>query len=392
MSRRIICHLQFFRAFLLLGFITACTPVSTYTVKTTSESHNLFNDALMGEPVSVPELKQLFVLSDNQKTEFLTALHHPDSREELVIESIYRYLKTRLDNFNFHADTLTAEQTLAQNAGNCLSLAILTKALTDISPAGIYFELARTPSVYQRENGYSLSSQHIQTVIYEKSPHRFYSSKPQRITIDYYSTLGSRTLRRVSSKEFYAMFYSNRAAEALIHGENQIAYWYLKEAIRIDDENLIAINLLAVLYQNLNLEEYAERAFIYGLSFAKDQMELLSNYHRFLVSQGRDDEAQVVLTVLDDYDDPDPFKWIDLADQKLIEKNYRAAIKYYQKANERASYLHQPYAGMAKAYFYLGQNIKAENAIKHAIEQSYDVQFTSAYKAKYNYFKSKHRQ
>src|SRR5690606_40596004 len=103
MSRRIICHLQFFRAFLLLGFITACTPVSTYTVKTTSESHNLFNDALMGEPVSVPELKQLFVLSDNQKTEFLTALHHPDSREELVIESIYRYLKTRLDNFNFHA-------------------------------------------------------------------------------------------------------------------------------------------------------------------------------------------------------------------------------------------------------------------------------------------------
>ena len=193
----------------------------------------------------------------------------------------------------------------------------------------------------------------------------------------------------MKKEEFYAMFYSNRAAEAMIEGNLKMAYWHLKEAISLDSDNLVAINMLGVLYDRMGYVGYAERLFVYGLSFGHDQLEMLNNYHKLLTRNNRFQKAQEIAQILDDYNDPNPFKWLDLADEELQEKNYLRAIKYYEKAAQKAEYLHQPYAGLAKANFFLGRTKQAIAAIRKAIENTHNGQMISVYQTKYDQMKLK---
>lgn len=372
--------------------LSGCGTTRTYHVTTQDNINDLFIDELMQPEIPVESEASVFSLSAEQKEIFKRELRRPKNRSKLEIEVIYEFLQERLSNFNFYSRTLSAEQALAQNAGNCLSLAMLTHALAETTHVGIYYELARTPPVFQRDSGYILSSQHIQTVIYEKNVAHahFYSSKPLKLKIDYFSTAGSRTLRRVNEEAFKAMYYSNVAAESLIRKQLKNAYWNLKKALQLDPENTIALNLLAVLYQNQGHDLYAQKVFVYGLSLTKNQLELLSNYHRYLTQKNRHVEANKVSDIINDYNEPDPFKWIDIADQALHDGQYQQALNYYKKARRQAPYLHEPDAGLAKTYFFLGQPEQALDAMKQAMLNSHDQTTTALYQAKYNYLK-KHR-
>ncbi len=371
--------------------LVSCASVRTYNVTSNDSINDLFVDQLMQPKIPTEPELNVFSLSPEQKDAFKRALRSPKNRTKLDIEIIYQFLQERLQHFNFYTRTLTAEQALSQNAGNCLSLAMLTHALAKTTAqVGVYYELARTPPVFQRDNGYVLSSQHIQTVIYEKNVNHtnFFSSKPHKLKIDYFSTAGSRTLRRVSEESFKAMYYSNVAAEALIQNQYKMAYWNLRKALELDPKSPVALNLLAVLYQNQALDQYAERVFIYGLSLTDNQLELLSNYHRYLLDKNRQEEADYVAEVINDYNEPDPFRWVDMADQALSDGRYRLAINYFKKAQQQAPYLHQPLAGLAKAYFHLGHIDQALNAIQSALENTHNNNIAALYQAKQKYILS----
>jgi len=375
---------------MLFILLTACGSPSRFVLKTSYSEQDLYQDDLFGQPVKLLTLDEVFHLTPEQKERFLKTYHSVEYRDLSDSHRIYKYLRNQLQYFNFHSETLTASEAMEQNSGNCLSLAILTKSLTQLTTAGISYELARTPPVFQREGNLELSSQHIRTVVFNKNTRntKQFIKPNMKVRIDYFSTLGSRMLRRVQRNEFHSMFYSNRAAEAMIRGENNTAYWNIKEALNIKQDNLVAINILGVLYQRMDQNALAERAYRYGLSFGFDQLELLTNYHNFLTQQNRVQEAAEIARELENYDDPDPFKWLDLADAELKKGNYRQAIRLYENAAEKAEYLHQPYAGLAKAYFHLGRPNQAIEAIKQALENSHTRQTTSLYQAKYELLKN----
>ncbi|TDR17503.1 Tfp pilus assembly protein PilF [Marinicella litoralis] len=370
--------------------ITACGPVSQYQVKNNFSEQDIFQDGLFGPPASILSMDEVFALTEDQKQDFLKHFHSKEYRDLSDSQRIFKYLKNKLEYFNFHSETLIATDAMALNSGNCMSLAILTRALSKLTHVGISYELARTPPVFQREGNLELNSQHIRTVIFNKTTKttKQFVRPNDKVKIDYFSTAGSRTLRSVKKEEFHSLFYSNRAAEAMIRNESNRAYWLIKEALKIKPDNLIAINMLGVLYHRIGEEVYAENTYRYGLSHGGDQLELLNNYHKFLLQAGRNEEALIIAQTLENYDDPDPFKWIDLADAEFREGNYHNAIKFYEKAQELASYLHQPYAGIAKANFQLGRNNRAIKAMQMAIENSHRFQTTSIYQAKYDYMKS----
>ncbi len=371
---------------MIIFFLTACSSSSRVNLKNNYTEQDLFHDNLMGEPPKLLTLKEVFELTPEQKEHFTRKYHSFRYRDLSDSQRIYEFLKDQLDSFNFHSDTLIATEAMAQNSGNCLSLAILTKALAQITNVGVNYELARTPPVFQREGDLLLSSQHIRAVIFDKNSRNAKQFiKPNlKIKVDYFSTIGSRMLRRVNKEEFYAMFYSNRAAEAMVDNQFKKAYWHLKEALRHDNDNVIAINILGVIYSRLGHKEYAERVFQYGLSTGKNQLELLNNYHNLLVQLNRHEDAALIAKKLENYDDPDPFKWIDLANAEMRETNYNKALLLFEKAAEKANYLHQPYAGIAQANFQLGRTNRAIKAMKLAIKNSHRHQTTSIYQAKYD--------
>jgi hypothetical protein len=374
----------------VIAILASCASPPSLKIKNNYSESDLFNDALFGQPIDIISLDDVFALTEDQKQDFLNKFHSKDYRDLTDSERIFKYLNNHLDNFNFHSETLVATDALALSAGNCMSLAILTKALSQLTHAGIQYELARTPPIFQREGNLELSSQHIRTVVFNKntSSTKQFVRPNNKIKIDYFSTAGSRTLRKVKKDEFYSLFYSNRAAEAMIRGEYDRTYWNIKEALKIKYDDLVAINILGVLYQNMNQNVFAERAYRYGLSFGHDQLELLNNYHNFLVTEKRHSEAEIIAQELTNYNDPDPFKWLDLADQEFKKGNYRKSIKLYEKASEKADYLHQPYAGIAKANYLLGRPNQAIASMELALDNAHTKKTTSIYQAKYEYLKS----
>jgi len=113
-----------------------------------------------------------------------------------------------------------------------LSLAILTKSLSNLADVKISYQLVETEPVYQKEGNIIVSSQHIRTTIF-KPP--FSDGKivyfPSQTTIDYFPTYNSRVLRTVDEEEFFSMYYSNKATEAILKNDFNLAYWYVKNAL-----------------------------------------------------------------------------------------------------------------------------------------------------------------
>jgi Tfp pilus assembly protein PilF len=376
---------------IIVVLLTACGSPSRLNLKSNYSQQDIFNDQLFGQPVQVPLLDDVFALTAEQKQHFLNKFHSKEYRDLSDSERVFAYLQEHLEHFNFHSETLNASDAMALKAGNCMSLALLTKAVSQLTHVGISYELARTPPVFQRENNFELSSQHVRSVVYNKTTKstKQFVKPNDKVKIDYFSTAGSRTLRKVKKAEFHSLFYSNRAAEAMLRDEYALAYWLTKEALRHKEDNLIAINILGVLYDRMGQQQYAEKTYLYGLSLGGDQLELLNNYHHLLLAANRTDEAQNIATILSSYDDPDPFKWLDLADKQLAEGHYRKAIGFYEKAAEKADYLHQPYAGLARANYMLGRNNQAIKAIEKALENAHTPKSVSIYQAKYELMKSK---
>ncbi|MCX7554906.1 hypothetical protein OS175_13585 [Marinicella sp. S1101] len=195
-------------------------------------------------------------------------------------------------------------------------------------------------------------------------------------------------MRKVKTNEFYSLHYSNKAAEHMLKGEYDAAYANIKEALNIKSNNLIAVNILGVLYHRTGHQQWAENSYLYGLSLKGDHLELLNNYHNLLITNGRHSEAEQVATVIASYDNPDPFRWLDLADEELAADNLRKSIRFYEKAIEKADYLHQPYAGIAAANFKLGRIDQALTAMEMAMKNAHTIKTTNRYQVKYNALKS----
>lgn len=368
----------------------ACSKPSQLNLASNVTERDIYRDSLFGPPLKVPSLNDAFQLTEAQKEDFLKEFHSVQYRDLSDSQRVFKYLQQHLQNFNFHSETLLASDALSLNTGNCMSLAVLTKAISKLTHVGISYELARTPPVFQRENNLELSSQHIRSVVYNKTTktNKQFIKPNDRVKIDYFSTAGARTLRKIKTKEFYSLFYSNLAAEALLIDDINKTYWLLKESLSYKNDNLIAINILGVLYDRMKQDKLAENTYLYGLEFDGNQLELMNNYHQLLVNANRLAEAQTVATAIQQYDDPDPFKWLDLADQELKSGRYIKAITYYERAIEKAEYLHQPYAGIAKANFLLGRSNQAVKAMEMALENVHHKKTKSIYQAKYRHLKS----
>ena len=146
---------------------------------------------------------------------------------------------------------------------------------------------------------------------------------------------------------------------------------------------------MGVIHNRLGYPDYAEKWYLYGLSFGKDEFEILHNYYSLLLRLGRENEANEIAIRLEKYDTNNPFDWIGLGDDAFLAKNYKLAIKLYKKAMNMAKYLHEPYAGIARSQYMLGNPKGARRAIKKALENTHKQDYLTVYQAKYELFSKK---
>jgi len=383
---------------MLLRLITALTTLilcscanvpNQVLVENTPEEPKLEISSLpsdmFGGQQEIIDTDLVYELTPEQKSHFLGEFNSSEYRSTPKHRRIYKYLESYLESFKYYEETFVAKETLNQNRGNCLSLAILTKALSDLVDIEADYQLVQTTPVYQKESNLIVSSQHIRTVLYKpETESNGWTFLRSRIIIDYFPDKRSRILRSVDEAEFRSLYFTNKAVESMIENDNNKAYWYLDQSLALKPDHNHALNTLGLLYGNAGYKNYAEQVFKYGIQNTEEDLNLLNNYHSLLVTVGRYEEAEEIKKEIGSRNDSNPFKWVKLGDDAYNAREYSKAIGYYRKASKLAPYLHETYAGIARSNFQLGKPSRALKAIKVAMTNANKNDVRDLYQTKYD--------
>jgi tetratricopeptide (TPR) repeat protein len=84
-----------------------------------------------------------------------------------------------------------------------------------------------------------------------------------------------------------------------------------------------------------------------------------------------------------------PYYYALLADEAFYLGNYEGALLHYRKAIKLNNQAHEFYFGLAKVYYALNENNKAQNAIARAISYNRINSIDVMYLAKLDFLKNK---
>ncbi len=374
----------------LLLLITGCATQQPLVINDTVPEPEplpfpVMNGVLFGDRPALIEVEQLFQLSAVQRSDFLAYFNDQSRQETAPHERTFEYLEPILGRFEYHDDTLQAHKAMLRRAGNCMSLAILTTALTDLAGVDMRYQLVEEMPVLDIQGGLLLSVEHVRTILRQntyRTDRGSYTFGHSSLTVDFFPDVSRHAGRRISRDEFIAMYYRNQSAEALINGQLGLAYWNAIESLQYAPDHEQGVNLLAVIHRRAGDTETAEALYQYGLKSSERSLSLLDNYRKLLMLEGRSTDAQVIEQRLAEHDESDPLGWLSLAHAAHQAGQYAEAERYYRKVLRDADYLHKAWLALAQVQHALGHTISSQHSIKRALETVYDEDTRERYRAK----------
>jgi tetratricopeptide (TPR) repeat protein len=334
----------------------------------------------------IPDATALHRLTPAQLRALQDYLNAPENIHLLMHERVFNYLKLLTDTFAYYGETLSASEALARQSGNCLTLAILTTALAEAAGVEIDYQLLQDVPVFEYEGRLVVKGVHLRSILYQQgwTPPIFNNLFVQRpgLKVDYFPSERERFMANVKRAGYLAMYYHNRAVEALEAGRLNEAYWFALEALQFDPNDAAAINTLAITHRRAGLLERAEALYQQGLAIADDKLLLLKNYRVLLEFQGRRAEARQLAKQLESFDDPSPYHWLQLAQLAESEQDYATAARYYHRVIDMAPYMHEAHLGLALADYHLGRLPSAVSALREAVKQAAKPATRRLYEAK----------
>lgn len=340
----------------------------------------------MFEPAPViPEFEEMLSLTEAQKSEFLDFFDAAVNRSLLPNKRVYAFLSRRLGNARFIDETLPAAQTIAQRAGNCMSLALATAAYAELVGVEVGWQLASTDPVYSSQGTVIYSANHIQTRLYEErfsSTSFSFSIGKDYLLIDYFNGDLPDNGTLLGRDQVVALVYQNLGVERLVENDLHGAFWYFFEGLKHDPRNWNLYNAIAIVYRRAGNPALAEALYQAVLDHFGDQLIVLRNFRSLLVHQQRLAEAGALEKRILSLPDPDPFPMIELGDEALEGGSPERALRYYERARDVAPYLHQIYFRMGLAYLRRNEPERAEWAFRQARKKAFTDQERQLYEAK----------
>ena len=290
-----------------------------------------------------------------------------------------------MGNFTYYGATYNATTAMRLNKGNCMSLAIWTTAYAKLLGLDFSYRAVYTLPVFSKKDDIILSSSHVQTVIYDSTfvaeENYHYFSLPS-ITIDYFPDASNDKGGEFSYKTFIALYYQNRAAEALVEKDLSKSFFYANTAYEYDTKNISTINLLAVIHRRAGDIETAEAIYKIALDRGKPNISLLSNYIMLLNSQQRMEEATFLQKKMNQLDDINPYQSLGEAFTAKKNGDIEQAEIFFKKALKKAPYLNQAYMGLYRIYVKQEKMDEAQAMLIKALEWTYELDERKLYKLK----------
>lgn len=346
----------------------------------------LLDDAAFAPPAEPVDAEQAFALSPAMREyldETLAAQVQRRGARDALVEALYSRRQLRIDYDA--ANTRTAAQAFDARAGNCLSLLVMTAALARHLGLPVEFNDVVTEENWSRAGDLMVSAGHVNITLGQRLvDDRAGRGGGRSIVIDFDPPAGGVRpfVRPIGERTVAAMFMNNRAAESLVAGQVDQAYWWVRGALREAPTFSPAYNTLAVVYQRHGRPERAERVLRHLLEREPANAALLSNLRNALLQQGRADEAAQVAQRLAAIEPVPPYHWYQQGVQALQRRDYAAARDAFTREVQRSSFVSEFHYGLALAYLGLGDLKRTQRELDLAVQNSTTLRERDLYAAK----------
>jgi Flp pilus assembly protein TadD len=280
--------------------------------------------------------------------------------------------------------TRTAAQTYAAGMGNCLSLVIMTAAFAREMGLVVNYQNVIVEEQWSRNGDIYFASTHVNLALGSRVRYARSDDPANRLVIDFIPSENAAAQHTLPLDEnaIIAMYMNNRAAEAMMQGRVDDAYWWARAAIAQQPAFLTAYNTLGVVYQRHGDNAMAERVFRRALEREPEDRILLRNLLPVLQVQGKLADAAAVSRLLTSIEPTPPFHFFNLGMKAMQQEKFAEAKKLFAREVRRAPYNHEFHFWLAIAHWRLGDARAAREEMSKAIDTSVTTDSTQKYSAK----------
>lgn len=375
-------------AVLFALLLSACANVPTRT----GDATPLFHDALFKPPAQPIDSRAIFAL-DASMRRFIAAEIAPQVRHNDPRLALLDALRGKLLIDYDSAKTRTAAETFAARQGNCLSLVIMAAALARQLDIRVTYQEVFDFDTWSRDAGFDILSQHVNLVLGARMPGvSIYLREATPMIVDFLPSqqVSAAVTRPITEHTIIAMYMNNRAAEAMVAGDLDGAYWFARAALQADSGFANAANTLGVIYLKRNQPVPARLALRYALQRDPDNTSALSNLSSLLAAEGRSAEARELQERLHRIQRHPPFEYYDRGVDAMQAGQFAEAARLFEKALSQRPYDVPSHYQLAVASMHLGDMRRARKQLELAKQNSTTTESRAIYAAKLRHLQSLH--
>ncbi|GAB3456971.1 hypothetical protein GCM10027321_11220 [Massilia terrae] len=370
-------------AALLLAFLTGCA-----TVDHGPAPEALFTDARFAAPSAPVSVDNLFTLNPAMRqylhsTRFQQLLQEKGSIHGLL-DALYEKGELRLEYDS--SMTRTAAQTFDARAGNCLSLVIMTAAFAKEIGMVVRFQSVDVDETWSRSASLYLVSSHVNVSLGRKPMlDLLHTGEPDELTtVDFLPPPDAAKLRTepLTEQDIVTLYMNNRAAESLVLGRVDDAYWWARSAAARENAPASVFNTLGVVYQHHGDLAQAELVFRAALQRDPNSLVAMQNLVPLLAENGKQAESAALAARVAKLNPHPPFQYFDDGMRAYRKGDFVRAKELFAREVERAPYNDEFHFWLAMACLQLGQPQLAREQLTLAMESSTTVDNRERYAAK----------
>jgi tetratricopeptide (TPR) repeat protein len=376
-------------AILLVLLLTGCAAAPRAP---DPEAAGLFRDAAFDAPSEPVDASGLFTLSPEMraylKSPAFIAQLRDKGRARGLVAALYARGELKLEYDS--SMTRTAAQTYAARAGNCLSLVIMTAAFARELGMTVRFQNVDVDESWSRSGSTYLISGHVNLGLGQRSE-ALTGYDPERVLIvDFLPPQDASRLRTrpLEEEDIVAYYMNNRAAEALVQGRVDDAYWWARAAVARHASDTIAFNTLGVVYQRKGDMAQAERVFRAVLERDPENLVVMQNLAPVLAANGKASEARQLNERIARLEPNPPFHFFDQGMQAMAGGDYKKARELFAREVKRAPYYDEFHFWLAIACLHLGDARAAREQMALALDTSTRRDSRDRYSAKLAHLRS----
>ena len=285
---------------------------------------------------------------------------------------------------------VSAREAYHNQQANCLSLTIMAYSLAREANLNIEFQEVSIPEYWVRDGGNNMLSGHVNLRITKiNDPNQLLLIGGNILTIDFDPVISKKSFpsKVISKNTVIAMYYSNKGGQALFDNELDKAYAYFKAATKIDPSFSPAWGNLGVLYRKVKHDNFAMNNYRHAIALDNKNYNTMSNMSIILNEQGKFEQVKRIKKILHKKRYQNPYYHALLADEAFYRGNNTQALSHYRRAIILADNVHEFHFGMAKVYYIMKDNKRAEKSLKKAINYNKNKVIDNRYIAKMSIIK-----